>query len=148
MYVRETWCKDERGGVDCFYYKADMPKTEIWKGFWKPSIHMPKTAARIFLEVTGVRCERIADISEFDVISEGITQVTKDNGRTWKYGLPDMDGLPAGGCGFGWEWSEFELQPAAAFHKLIASINGPEVIEQNAWFWVYDFKVIDKPENF
>lgn len=64
LYVRETW----RKWVGGYSYKADAPNTCQWK----PSIHMPKEAARIFLWVTDVRVERLQDIRAVDCISEGV----------------------------------------------------------------------------
>ncbi len=68
LYIRETWCKTDCFGLQNGYvYKADGNKNDIFKytGFtpkWRPSIHMPKEAARIFLRVTDVRVERLQDI--------------------------------------------------------------------------------------
>lgn len=91
LWVREIFVKIrvdpefESSRIE-FAYKASMDDVEkryghiknplgkrfvdSWK--WKPSIHMPKEAARIFLEVTNVRCERLWDISEEDAIAEGM----------------------------------------------------------------------------
>lgn len=86
MYVRETWCDPtvDQSGYPILY-KADFPmhwdaedtetgdpidlRVEDYK--WRPSLHMPKEAARIFLRVTDVRVERLQDMSEDDVVAEG-----------------------------------------------------------------------------
>ena len=77
LYVRETWAKIpgafSKGGY-AYKYKAS-DEGEYWSrvnGFkWKPSIHMPKEAARIWLKVTNVRIERIRDITEEQAHEEG-----------------------------------------------------------------------------
>ncbi len=93
LWVRETWqfipCIDCRlyihGGCrdtpvtyenkdsvseGCFVYRADYPEPD--RLYWHPSIHMPRQAARIFLRVTGVRVERLQDIDDDGVLSEGL----------------------------------------------------------------------------
>ncbi|WP_315076272.1 hypothetical protein [uncultured Clostridium sp.] len=84
LYVRETWKQYKKRigqGEHCclaqFYgYKADEDNpnnpSEFYEGNWKPSIHMPKDAARIFLKVTDVRVERLQDIDCETVQREGI----------------------------------------------------------------------------
>ena len=76
LWVRETWKKSLINGRP-FIYKAD-PASENGDGIygdhkWNPSIHMPKTACRIFLEVTDVRVERLQSIGYRDIHSEGLT---------------------------------------------------------------------------
>ncbi len=92
LYVRETWaflpCIDcVREGTDCgrpcvtyedkdgvsdgcFVYRADHP--DPGRVSWSPSIHMPKAAARIWLEVTDVRTERLQDIDDKGIVAEGL----------------------------------------------------------------------------
>ena len=79
LYVRETWIKipdpdPELGGFEIRYRATDSVDS-AWYGGWRPSIHMPKWAARTWLMVTGVRVERVQDISEDDVIAEGVRRV-------------------------------------------------------------------------
>lgn len=78
LYVRETWCGlpvNEAGhlrGHPIYYYKADGDlRPEGWIGAWRPSIHMPKEAARIWLKVTDVRVERLQEITEVQAQAEG-----------------------------------------------------------------------------
>lgn len=75
LYVRETWAAWSRaeGLVPKLYYKADGNAPDSIK--WKPSIHMPKEAARIFLRVTNVRVERLQDITVDGALSEGTSGV-------------------------------------------------------------------------
>lgn len=89
LYVRETWIRSELG----YSYRADGEEIEISEpngitysfgkadGLkWHPSIFMPKEAARIFLRVTGVRIERLQDISDKDLIREGEVPYTYVDG--------------------------------------------------------------------
>lgn len=74
LYVRETWCK----GLERYIYRADYSDTEKFyrngkeiEMKWKPSIRMPKEAARIWLKVTDVRVERLQEITEAEAEAEG-----------------------------------------------------------------------------
>ncbi|MDD4804306.1 MAG: hypothetical protein PHN69_03955 [Candidatus Pacebacteria bacterium] len=92
LYVRETWLRcdlvDESDNIiekDTVLYKADEPNipswgTEEYKHYkWKPSIHMPKELARIFLKVTNVRVERLQDIKEEQAVAEGVKAYGSNN---------------------------------------------------------------------
>lgn len=68
LYVRETWKKAPNG----YYYYEDWQRNDIADVTkWKPSIHMPKEAARIWLKVTDVRVERLQEITEVQAKAEG-----------------------------------------------------------------------------
>lgn len=68
LYVRETWKKAPNG----YYYYEDWQRNDIADiTKWKPSIHMPKEAARVWLKVTDVRVERLQDITEDGAKAEG-----------------------------------------------------------------------------
>lgn len=69
LYVRETWKKAPKG----YYYYEDWQRNDIADVTkWKPSIYMPKEAARIWLKVTDVRVERLQEITDNECIKEGI----------------------------------------------------------------------------
>jgi len=69
LYVRETWKEAPKG----YYYYEDWQKDDIADVTkWKPSIHMPKEAARIWLKVTDVRVGRLQDMDKMDAVKEGI----------------------------------------------------------------------------
>ena len=79
---------------------------------WRPSIHMPRWASRITLEVTGVRVERLQDISEADSVAEGI---------------PSGEVSPPDAGRF-------------AYRLLWESINGPGSWGANPWVWVVELR--------
>ena len=69
LYVRETWKQAPNG----YYYYEDWQRNDIADiTKWKPSIHMPKDAARIWLKVTDVRVERLQEITGLSIQKEGI----------------------------------------------------------------------------
>lgn len=73
LYVRETWKKAPNG----YYYYEDWKRNDIADVTkWKPSIHMPKEAARIWLKVTDVRVERLQDMTDDDAEAEGCFDYT------------------------------------------------------------------------
>ena len=124
LYVRETW-------DSMSFYRADYPsgKHPMSDGKWRPSIHMPKRAARIWLRVLEVRVERVREITEVGARNEGIACVP--GGYTW--GLPgDMK----------------HNAPTHAFRKLWDSIYGdgtvssPLAWDLNPWVWVCRFEVV------
>ena len=79
LWVRETFCYDDfDNGGETVYYKANFGERHIKELFtdcgmkWTPSIHMPRAAARLFLKVTDVRCERLQNITGDGVLKEGV----------------------------------------------------------------------------
>ncbi len=68
LWVRETW------NTLCgqYIYRADQKPGMKNPGEWRPSIHMPKEAARLFLRVTGVRVEQLQEMNYFDFLKEGL----------------------------------------------------------------------------
>ncbi|AIU88306.1 hypothetical protein [Pectobacterium odoriferum] len=138
LWVRETSGlqirRDALGGTGEFrVYRASNPdairyKTasgEIAPIKWIPSIHMPRYASRILLEITDVRVERLNDISEEDAIAEGLERYN-DDGIVY-YGPYDH-----GDC-----------RPEVAFGDLWKSIYGAESWDVNPWVWAITFRRIE-----
>ena len=85
LYVRETWCLRYDG--EKYFYKADKNTLREEKRLidynntsWRPSIHMPKEAARIWLKVTGVRVEQLQEITAESALTEGADKYIHANG--------------------------------------------------------------------
>jgi hypothetical protein len=87
-------------------------------GKLRPGIHMPRWASRITLEITGVRVERLHEISEADALAEGVNV------------HPDHHGKPRGSI----------YSPVQAYRDLWESINGPDAWAVNPWVWVVEFR--------
>ena len=124
LWVRETWQavsgndrarhimthpRPDRGWLEY----AATPRADEPAYKWRPSIHMPRWASRIMLEVTGVRVERLQDISEADAMAEGVT---------------------AG------KYTGLDRAYARAYSDLWEQINGPGSWDANPWVWVIEFK--------
>ena len=146
LWVRETWSKIiTPDSKEAFVYKADddfyKDTIEDWSG-WKPNIHMPKEAARLFLFIKSVRVERLNEISEEDAIAEGVQLIEFNcfknymQGKDWVY-----DGLNQNGY-------EMIEDPVGSFSSLWSSIYGYESWTANPWVWVIEFEPIQKPNNF
>jgi len=87
---------------------------------WRPSIHMPREACRLVLEITAVRVERLQAITEADAVAEGLSQ---SESGSW---LPGPCDHP--------EW---------AFHQLWSQLYGEPAWEANPWVWVIEFKRVE-----
>ena len=118
IWVRETFSEtdyrtayraDINDGIHCIVEK------------WTPSIHMPRWASRIQLEITGVRVERLNDISEEDAVAEGCDKSKSVAART-----------------IGWCET-----PVRAFNRLWKQIYGADSWQSNPWVWVVEFKKIE-----
>jgi hypothetical protein len=117
IWVRETFSEtdyrtayraDINDGIHCIVEK------------WTPSIHMPRWASRIQLEITGVRVERLNDISEEDAAAEGCDKSKSVAART-----------------IGWCET-----PLRAFNRLWKQIYGADSWNANPWVWVVEFEQI------
>ena len=147
LYVRETFAVKSPVFSDqdwaTYLYKADLDGIPKWEDItWKPSIHMPKEASRIWLKVKDVSVERVQDITEGDAKAEGC-----DSYRCNPAG--DADVKKPGGVGY---------KPSVSyrddFSYLWDSINakrenGKFAWDANPWVWCVSFEVISttgKPE--
>ena len=143
LYVRETWRTTRLGGDHtmptfgapgsgvCVEWRAGGGEYEAcnfdepdWcsmgsRDAWRPSIHMPKWAARIWLRVTDVRVERVMDISVEDAQAEGVEPVGQEgDSRRWRGGFRDLWDSIYDKRGFGWD--------------------------TNPWVWVVAFEVVQR----
>ena len=115
LWVRETWCDGYTGTADPYLYRATYKGGANYT--WKPSIHMPRKASRITLEVVGVRVERLQEISEDDAFAEGVSDKVNPNEE------------------------DYTLSAEEVFEKLWDSINGKKhPWDSNPWVWVVEFK--------
>lgn len=147
LWVRETFARIDgqtRPWIETDYratYKHGdrMGDTLGIKKRWTPSIHMPRHASRITLEVTGVRIELLQDISEADAAAEGIERLPPP--RTGSVGGPNrftLKGMGSGACAGHVSWNA----PTATelYQRLWEDINGPGSWAANPWVWVVEFK--------
>lgn len=103
---------------------------------WRPSIHMPRWASRITLEITNVRVERLQDITKQDAEEEGCAIPCAQCGYTLKDEGIQMDHHLCSGEGPGDSRKKFEY--------LWNKINGPGAWEKNPWVWVIEFKTVER----
>ncbi|HGW2967011.1 TPA: hypothetical protein ACNP4C_005177 [Klebsiella oxytoca] len=135
IWGRETWAEAGASVPNLKLYRANYPEhvpshyenvppaNEIR---WTPSIHMPRWASRILLEITDVRVERLNAISEHDAQAEGVAKL---RGGFWQHYQPG--------------WTQHQLSARGSFVTLWKSIYGEESWNSNPWVWVIEFKRIE-----
>lgn len=134
LYVRETWKKAPNG----YYYYEDWQRNDIADiTKWKPSIHMPKEAARIWLKVMNVRVERLQEITDEQAKREGIQYDECPTGFAWKQET-DMHNC--------------YTTPIGAMQALWNSTVKKSDIDRYGWdanpyVWVISFERCEKPEG-
>ncbi|AKZ85336.1 Uncharacterised protein [Enterobacter hormaechei] len=139
IWVRETWAEAGASAPDLKLYRANypahvpthyenVPPAEDVR--WTPSIHMPRWASRIVLEITGVRVERLNSISETDAEAEGIDMEALFDSQDCYDCIAghNMTGRPTA---------------TGAFKYLWESIYGSDSWYANPWVWVIEFKRIE-----
>ena len=123
LYVRETWKKAPNG----YYYYEDWQRNDIADVTkWKPSIHMPKEAARIWLKVTDVRVERLQEITSEQICREGVEVEYPHvlNGEEKRYAFSTL-------------WN-------STIKKSDLDRYGWDA---NPWVWIIEFDRCEKPEE-
>ena len=141
LYVRETWKKAPNG----YYYYEDWQRGDIADiTKWKPSIHMPKEAARIWIKIMNVRVERLQEMKPVDVIKEGAYSDCWDCLNTY--------GESGSQCCYGTEeqcsqcdevMMEWEKLWTSTIKKSNLNRYGWDA---NPWVWVIEFERCEKPE--
>lgn len=153
LYVRETWHKYIKRvgkGESCrfaeFYgYRASVANSEDADEPWRPSIHMPKEAARIWLKVTDVKVERLQEMKPVDVIKEGAypdcwdcLNTYEESGSQCCYGTEEQcsqcDGV----------MMEWEKLWNSTIKKSDLDSYGWDA---NPWVWVIEFERCKKPKG-
>ena len=115
-----------------YFYKADCDNPKGWGiGVWKSPMFMPRAASRIELEITGIRVERVQDISGADAIAEGAIESVQWANEEAKQSWLGNEGY-AKGC----------------YRHLWNEINGKKhPWDSNPWVWVVEFKRVDNCQN-
>lgn len=141
LYVRETWKKAPNG----YYYYEDWQRNDIADiTKWKPSIHMSKEAARIWLKVTDVRVERLQEMKPVDVIKEGAYPDCWDCLNTY--------GESGSQCCYGTEEQCSQCDEVMMeWEKLWNSTIKKSDLDRYGWdanpyVWVISFERCEKPE--
>lgn len=133
IWVRETWAEAGGNAPELQLYRANYPDhvpshyenlKSVEEIRWRPSIHMPRWASRITLEITDVRVERLKDISQRDAIAEG--------------GPPDHPSFSKISREMG-----FSDWPRSWFAQTWWEIYGREAWNTNPWVWVIEFRRVE-----
>ena len=141
LWVRETWLSN--ADLNAIYYQADFqPRYGAWEWDdapghtvrverWRPSIHMPRWASRIKLELTGVRVERLQEITEADAIAEGLESYDCDGVTYWGE-------LNRGHCDprYAFERLWNDLHP----HREDRWLRAGTETTRSPWVWVLELK--------
>lgn len=129
LYVRETITHGGYEGAPLTYAADGKHSKYEWPVHWKkhcmPSIHMPRWASRLTLEITDIRIERLQDISDADAKAEGV-ELEISEGR------------------FNCVGDKYVMPYGIKFMHLWKSINGKDSWAANPWVWVVEFHVHKK----
>jgi hypothetical protein len=136
LWVREAWAGEPVGDDARIFYRASCPNDEadiadgdaiarVRIGRWRPSIHMPRWASRIDLEITAVRVERLHAITEEDARAEGVDTSVVD---------PSPRGCPGGVL------PKHYANARDCFADLWRTINGAASWDADPWVWAITFR--------
>lgn len=158
LYVRETWFYESHmedltaGNPDLpsgrykhrYVYYADQPDYPVNVGVgatgWRPSIHMPKEAARIWLKVTNVRCERLQDISFADIQAEGMDMDEWYEYDEWQHSVGDgMGDIPV------IFENPYHFFGSRVWDRTMKNLEQYEKYgwDTNPWVWVIEFERVE-----
>lgn len=144
MWVRETWgvwaWSDGYTLNEHIEYRADRQDGRIPDGVsrWRPSIHMPRKHSRITLEITGIRVDRLQEISEEDAMAEGVDRDPEpldpdDQEDPREVGYPSASALA--------------MAEATMHRRLFSSlwerIHGAGSWDANPWVWIVEFRRVE-----
>ena len=143
LWVRATWNRFEpwsgthyAANYDGFGIGPDDDPDHIpdHKVRWRPSIHMPRAACRLVLEVTGVRVERLQDMTLDDLCEEGISELLEDPDSVPGRAFSRAEHAAIGGVPMQ------HIPEMYGFAALWDSLNGSSSWSANPWVWVVEFR--------
>jgi hypothetical protein len=161
LWVRETWCLTQPYDPETYYfgYKCGVkpwsnePASHTYDylsaDIWRPSIHMPREAARIFLQITNVRVHRLHDITTSQIKAEGVRIPVNHRGTPEQTVVLDIHGkdkalsfLPAGTLSGEYKPTQDQWM-MAHWAELWCSINGRDSWDANPWVWAIEFQRVE-----
>ena len=136
LWVREAWAvvqtesqADFNAAESLYWYRADGERPGVK---WKPSIHMPRVASRLTLEIAGVTVERVQDISYDDAEAEGTWAACEDDPA-----IQNSASYAAVAAG------RRSVELVDYFAALWNKVNGPNAWERNDWVWKVEFRLLE-----
>lgn len=137
LYVRETFIQ---AAAHTFWYKADDKAWMSKDLLWKPSIHMPKEAARIWLKITNIRVERLRDITNDEAIKEGAEGKRCYHAGAGPFGCTDC--MNTG-------WIEPPVVNFVQIWESTLTKTDKHLYgwDANPWVWVIEFERCEKPQE-
>jgi len=138
LLVRETWRpKGHNFPIGHAYeYRATAEQDGVpIDEPWRPSIHMPRDACRIMLEITDIRVERLQDISEEDAIAEGVESWTEERWKSRPTHYKIYHNEPG-------DESTYSSTAKVSFETLWQSVYGANSWDENPFVWAITFRQI------